>query len=105
MELTNRHGTPVDPVPFLVVAITGLLVSYVYFPGYFLALGASVPLAVTGATMVATVVCWWAYYRYCWSMRPDLRREVPSAVRFHRIVYGMGILAGILVLLAIPLLL
>jgi hypothetical protein len=45
----------------------------------------------------------WSFYRYCWSLRPDLRREVPSQRRFQRLVHGMAIFAGLLVLLALPL--
>jgi hypothetical protein len=92
----------VDPVPFLVVATTGVLVSYVFLPPYLLSFGASLPLAVAGSTGIAALVCIWSFYRYCWSMRPELRREVPSQQRFQRLVYGMAIFAGLLVLLSLP---
>jgi len=29
-----------------------------------------------------------AYYRYVWTERPDLRRELPVDARFGRLVYG-----------------
>lgn len=102
MKVTNARGTPVDPVPFLVVATTGILVSYVYLPAYFLAFGASVPLAVGGATVVAALLSAWSFHRYCWTARPDLQREVPTQERFKRLVYGMAIFAGLLLLLALP---
>ena len=103
MKLTNSQGTSVDPVPFLVVATTGTLVSYVFFPPYFLSFGASLAVALAGATVVASLVGIWAFYRYCWSLRPDLREEIPSQQRFQRLVHGMVIFAGLLVLLALPL--
>lgn len=103
MKVTNSQGTSVDPVPFLVVATTGALVSYVFFPPYFLSFGASLTFAVAGATVIASLVSIWSFYRYCWSLRPDLRREVPSQRRFQRLVHGMAIFAGLLVLLALPL--
>ncbi|MFC7018303.1 MULTISPECIES: hypothetical protein [Haloarcula] len=102
MKVRNSQGRAVDPVPFLVVATTGVLLSYVFFPAYLLSFGASLSVALAGATAIATLVSIAAFHRYCWSVRPELRREVPSQQRFKRLVYGMGMLAGVLLLLALP---
>ncbi|MFC7082051.1 hypothetical protein [Halorussus caseinilyticus] len=40
MRWGNRFGTPVDPVPFLVVAALGFLLCYTFGPSYLMAFGA-----------------------------------------------------------------
>lgn len=102
MEVTNRHGTPVDPVPFLVVATTAFLASYVYLPAYFISLGASLPVALAGTTLVFGVTAVVAFYRCCWNARPELRGEVPAEMRMHRLVYGILLAFCVIVLLALP---
>lgn len=102
MKVVNRHGTPVDPVPFLVAATTAFLASYVYLPAYFLSLGASLPVALVGATLVFVVTAIGAFYRCCWTARPELRGEVPAEMRMHRLVYGILLGFCVIVLLALP---
>jgi len=105
MNVTNRRGTPVDPVPFLVVALSGILLSYVFLPSYLLYLGAPLALALSVTTVVAAASVAGSFYRYCWTVRPALRGEVPASLRFQRLVYGTAVVGALLVLLALPLLL
>ncbi|MBV0902222.1 hypothetical protein [Haloarcula salina] len=105
MNVTNRRGTPVDPVPFLVVALSGILLSYVFLPSYLLYLGAPLTAALAATTLVAAASVAASFYRYCWTVRPALRGEVPASLRFQRLVYGTAVIGGLLVLLALPLLL
>ena len=51
----DRDGTPVDPVPFLVVAASAVLVVCSGGPPYLLALGLTRPVAVGLALAVAAV--------------------------------------------------
>ena len=99
--MQNRNGTPVDPVPFLVVSALGFTVSFSFGPLYVMEFGASLPLAlaVAAAATAATAVA--AYYRYVWTERPTLRGEVPAQDRFQRLLYGM--LGGFLLVAALAL--
>ena len=100
----NRYGTPVDPVPFLVVSVLGFTVSFSFGPAYAMEFGASLPTALGVATAATGLTAAVAYHRYGWTERPDLRGEVPAADRFRRLLYG--VLAGFLIVaaLALPLL-
>lgn len=103
MRLRNKHGTPVDPVPFLVVVLGTLMVGYAYGPLYFMALGLELgeSLLACGAVVVAATGL--AHHRLVWTARPDLRGEVPAAVRFKRLFYAVLIGVVGLALLALPL--
>ena len=103
MQLRNKHGTPVDPVPFLVVVLCTVMVGYSYGPLYLMALGLGLgdSLLVTGS--VTALVTWAAHHRFVWTARPDLASEVPAAVRFKRLFYAVLIGVVALVLLALPL--
>lgn len=100
--LQNRFGTPVDPVPFLVVSVLGFTVSFSVGPIYAMELGASLSTALVGAALTTAAVAVAAYHRYVWTERPELRGEIPAEDRFQRLVYGM--VAGFLAvaLLALP---
>ena len=104
MRPVNRFGTPIDPVPFLVVAALGFLVCYSCGPIYLLSygVGLSGALVLTTVAFVATTAV--AYHRFVWTARPHLREEIPPTLRMRRI--GLAVLAvcGLLVLLTIPLL-
>lgn len=99
--LHNSDGTPVDPVPFLVVSALGFAVCFSFGPIYVMTFGASLPvgLAVAGAVTVATTAV--AYYRYVWTERPGLRAEIPAPVRFRRLLYGL--VGGFLLVAALAL--
>lgn len=102
VQLTNRHGTPVDPVPFLVVAALSFLVSYSYGPIYCLALGLSLPVGIGISTAVFCVVVALSYDRFVLRIYPELRGEVPAAIRLRGLFYTTLVLSALLVLLGLP---
>lgn len=103
MPLRNKRGTPIDPVPFLVVAALGVATAYSYGPIYLMELGFDLAVALGISTASAAVVTGAAYYRFVWTVRPELQREVPGPVRFRRLVYGVAVLIALIVLLSLPL--
>lgn len=98
MRPENSRGTPVDPVPFLVVAALGFLFCYSFGPACLMALGAELAGGLGNSTMAFLAVAELAYYRFVWTAGPDLREEVPGEFRFQRLVLG------VLAILALPLL-
>jgi len=104
MRPGNRTGTPVDPVPFIVVAGLSFLLCYSYGPLYLMELGAELSGALGYSTMTFLALVGLAYYRFVWTARPDLRGEVPAHFRIHRLVLGGVAVVGVLVLLLLPVL-
>lgn len=99
----NRHGSPVDPVPFLVISLLGVTVAYSYGPIYLTELGLSLGSALAVCTVVVAATTLGAYHRYIWTFRPDLRSEVPAAYRLRRLIYGVVIGFAVIALLSLPL--
>lgn len=102
MPLRNKHGTPIDPVPFLVVALIGVTVTYSYGPLYLMELGLVLETALVVCTVFAAMVTGVAFHRYVWTARPELRAEVPVEYRLRRLIYGVAIGIAIIVLLSLP---
>lgn len=103
MALRNREGTPVDPVPFLVVAALCFLMSFSFGPVYGLTLGLSLSQALVGSGVVFVATSSGAYHRLVWTARPDLRGEVPPEYRLQRLFYAIIALALVLLLIFLPL--
>ncbi|WP_135302135.1 hypothetical protein [Haloarcula amylovorans] len=101
--IRNRNGTPVDPVPFLVVSGLGVAVSFSFGPIYVMEFGASLPFSLSIAGLVALGTAAVAYHRYVWTARPELRSEIPADVRLGRLLYGMVVGFFFVVALALPL--
>lgn len=104
MRPENRLGTPVDPVPFLVVAALAFLFCYCFGPIYLMEFGAELAGGLGYSTMVFLFLTGLAYYRLVWTARPDLRAEVPAHLRLRRLVWGGLAVAGVFALLSLPLL-
>ncbi|WP_135821644.1 hypothetical protein [Halostella litorea] len=104
MQLRNRQGRAVDPVPFLVVTLLGFLIVYSFGPPYLGALGLAIDHGVALSTGVFLAIAAAAYHRLVWSYRPDRRRAVPGGVRFGTLYYGILVLGALCVLLSLPLL-
>lgn len=102
--LRNQEGTPVDPVPFLVVSGLSLLGSLSFVPVYCLSLGLSMPVSVGTGVAVFLGLSAGAYHQMVWTARPELRGEVPAVVRLQRLVYGVLVVVGVLLLLTLLLL-
>jgi hypothetical protein len=103
MPLRNKHGTPIDPVPFLVVALLGVTVAYSYGPIYLTELGLVLETALLVCTVIAALLTGAAFHRYVWTARPELRAEVPVEYRLRRLIYGVVLGVAIIVLLSLPL--
>jgi len=103
MTVCNREGSPVDPVPFLVVTALSAMVLVSFGPIYLSAFGLplSIGLAVSGA--VTLVVAIGSYHQLVWTHDPARMAAVPAADRFRRLLYAIAILVGLAVLLSIPL--
>jgi len=101
--MRNQNGELVDAVPFMVVAVMAVLLCLTYGPGYLLAFGVPVAAAVAWSATVAAVLSAMSFHRYVWTVRPELRQEVPAQLRLKRLLYGALILGLVLVGLTIPL--
>ncbi len=102
MKLTNRHGTPVDPVPFFVVTSLSFLVSFSYGPFYCIALGLSLSwgFVVSGAVFLLATGA--SYHQLVWATRPELQGEIPANQRLWRLFYAILVGIALLVLLLLP---
>lgn len=101
MRLSNRYGTPIDPVPFIVVTGVACMVLLSFGPLYGQAFGLSLRVALfisVTLSIVATVV---AFYRQVWTATP--LDEAPVGMRIERLFYGMIAFAVIVVALTVPL--
>ncbi len=96
VRLRNDEGTPVDPVPFLVVSLLGVPLLIGWGPVYLLEWGVPLGPAVAISAIGSVGVAVGAYHRYVLTARPEHREEVPAALRLRRLLYG--ITAGIALL-------
>ncbi len=102
MGLRNSDGRDVDPVPFLVIAISAALVCLSFGPFYLRSWGFALDAAIAWSGVLAVVGVIGAYYRYVWAFRPETFTEVPVASRFLRLGYAMVIFALVLFGLTLP---
>lgn len=102
MRPRNRDGTPVDPVPLLVVVLTAFLITHAWGPLYLGALGVPMIPAFTILTGLFLVIVAVAYHQLVWTAHPERQGEVPAERRFARLVYAIVIGIGLVVLLALP---
>ncbi|WP_254545500.1 hypothetical protein [Halomarina pelagica] len=105
MKPRNRRGTPVDPVPFLVVCAFAFLISFAIGPILCYEYGLRGPLAFVPPSIVFLVAVAAAYHRLVWTARPSLLGEVPVESRLRRLFYAVLVVFLLLGALSIPLLL
>ena len=103
MELSNRDGVAVDPVPFVVVFGLTALLLLSFGPLYGQALGVSLSTALAGSIGVTAIAAGVAYYRHIWTARPAADRALSVRLRAERLFELMVVLAAVFVALAIPL--
>lgn len=103
MDVRNRWGTAVDPVPFLVVVFTSFATCYSFGPIYLLTFDVALPNALCATTVVFGGTVAAAYYRLVWTYRPAYREEVPAGARFRRLILATLAAVGIIALLSLPL--
>lgn len=99
MRISNREGSPIDPVPFIVVALLGVMVAIAWGPLYLKSHGVDESVAVAASVALAAVAVCASFYRYIWSANPNVRAEVPAAVRYRKLLYAIVI--GVIVVLAL----
>lgn len=103
MRLRNRSGTPVDPVPFLVVAALAFLLCYSCGPLYLLAFDFELPSALAVTTVVFVGATAGAYHQLVWTVTPELKGEVPATLRLRKIILATLVVVGLFALLSLPL--
>lgn len=103
MEVRNRNGDPVDPVPFLVSAGLTVMLTVSVGPLYGLAYGVAVKWSLAVSGLAAIGVSAVAYHRLIWTATPK-SVTVPPALRFERLIYIAIALALVLAALSLPLL-
>lgn len=104
MVFRNRHGTSVDPVPFVVTTLLLALIVLSWGPGYLLAFGVPLRDAIVVCCAVSAFAALGAYYRLVWTRRPDLEAFVTPRERLRHLAYLALAGALLIVLLTIPLL-
>lgn len=103
MQLSNRHGSAVDPAPFLVVALTVAILCFACGPPYLLAAGVGFGPTVA-ASAVAVLLTWGSYYEFVWAAGGPSDVDRPSGPRLQRIAYTATIAVAIGVGLLLPIL-
>lgn len=103
MSLPNRRGTPVDPVPFVVVSGLAFMVLFSFGPLYGLAFGLSLPTALAVSGIVFLTVVGLAFYRQVWNARPP--GEISVQMRAEQLLYGALAFAVVVVAATLPLVL
>jgi len=103
MRVRNRDGEPVDPVPFIVSVGLALMLLFSAGPLYCLAYGLSVRQALAISSVASVAVAGFAYHRLVWVANPTWV-DVPSELRFERLLYVAVAFAVILIGLSVPLL-
>ncbi|WP_181691097.1 hypothetical protein [Natronomonas sp. LN261] len=101
MPLSNRDGTPIDPVPFAVVGGLAFMLLLSVGPLYGLAYGLSLPVSLAVSTVLYAVVAVGAFYRQVWDAHP--RRETPVRMRAEQLFHGALAFAVVLVAVTLPL--
>jgi len=102
MELRNRDGRSVDPVPFVVVAGLALMLTLSLGPLYGMAYGLSLraAVAVSAGTSLAMVAA--AYHRLVRIARPE-PGGAATPVRAQRLLYAALAFAAVVVGISLPL--
>ena len=91
LQLHNHEGTPVDPVPFLVVSLLGIPILIGWGPLYLLEWGVPLAPAVAISIVLSAAVVVVAYYRFVLTVYPELRAEVPVELRIRRLLYSIAV--------------
>ena len=99
MRLRNREGVPVDPVPFLVVALLAATVLLSFGPLYLQEFGLTLEVAVVISAVLSIAAAVLSYHRFVWNANPLTREEVPAATRYLNLLYAIAFF--VLLLLAL----
>lgn len=102
MALRNRHGHPVDPVPFVVSAGIGAMLLFSVGPLYGVSYGLSVATSLYVAAACAVAVTAASYHHLVWMAAPH-GIAVPAALRFEQLLYLAAAFGLVLLGLSLPL--
>jgi hypothetical protein len=86
MRLSNRDGTPVDPVPFVVVSGLACMLLLSLGPLYGQAFGFSLSSSLVVSIVISIGVTVASFYWQVWDTYP--LEETPVEIRFERLFYG-----------------
>ena len=103
MELRNRDGTPVDPVPWVVTVGLGFMILFSFGPIYLREYGLSLRPSLFVLSGVFVVLVGASYWRYIYTARPEIREEVPAEDRLERLFYAILVAILLLALASLPL--
>lgn len=101
MGLRNRDGDPVDPLPWITTVGLSFMLLFSIGPIYLQEYGLAFAPSMVVLAMLFVGVVVGGYWRYVYTVRPDIRAEIPPEIRLQRLFYA--VLAGILLLLAVSL--
>lgn len=102
LQLRNRRGTPVDPVPACVVGATAFLVLFSWGPVYLLTLGVAIEPAVAVLTAAFLALVGATYHQFVWTANPDRSADLPVESRVARLRYGIAIGFALILLFSLP---
>lgn len=102
MEVRNRDGDPIDPVPFAVSAGILAMLTLSLGPLYGLAYGVPVGRSIAISVGVTVVLCAATFHRLVWAAPPQWI-TVPAGVRFQRLCYLAVAFGLVLIGLSLPL--
>lgn len=102
MRLHNRHGTPVDAVPFVVVTALGVMLCFSYGPIYLMEFGVPLREALAVSALAAVAIACGAYHRCVWTLVPERRDAVPATLRLRRLILAALVAVAFLTLLSLP---
>ncbi|GAB7092694.1 hypothetical protein JCM18237_29650 [Halorubrum luteum] len=100
---SNRHGDPIDPVPFLVTTGLAFMLAFSLGPIYGLSYGLSLGWSLAASAAAFCLLVAVAYAQLVRSAPPVDAGPLPPGPRFERLLYaalGFGI---VLVALTVPL--
>ncbi|GCF13847.1 hypothetical protein Harman_17820 [Haloarcula mannanilytica] len=102
MDVRNRDGDSIDPVPFLVCTAMAVLLLFSLGPLYGLAYGLPVWAGLAVSTVGTVAVSAVAYHRLVWTAPPPWVQISPQ-LRFQRLIYIGVAFAVLLVAVSAPL--
>lgn len=87
----NRDGRPVDPVPFVVVAGLGAMLTLSAGPLYGLAYGLSLRAALAASAAVTVALAAGAYHQFVWRATPaSVAAPTTEADRLYYLGLALG---------------
>jgi hypothetical protein len=100
----NRHGRPVDPVPFVVVTGLGGMLALSVGPLYGVAYGVPLRTALVVSGVATLGIAAGAYHQFVWRATPDAVDGTGTGTDPTRLYYMALVLGAVILGLSLPLL-